>query len=134
MCWYLAGSVVFPIIYKQGGFEVATYIDAKWEANSENVSSPSSYIMMVANEPTSFKGGLESNTAKSNIEPELAATAAIVITEPVSVHSNMMMGLGFKEVFENVLVSIDNTLVLHVAESRLVSSRAKHITPRYFLV
>ena len=80
MYCYLAGSVVFPIIYKQGDFEVATHIDAKWEASSENVSSILSYIVMVAIEPISFEGGLGSTTAQSNIEPELAAAAAIVMT------------------------------------------------------
>ena len=134
MYWYLAVPVVFPIIYKQGDFEVATYIDAKLEANPENINSTSSYVVMLANESNSFKGVLESITAQSNMEAKLVAAAAIVTTESVSVHSNMMMELDFKEGFESVLVSIDNTSVLHMAENRLVSSSAKHITPRYFLV
>ena len=82
----------------------------------------------------SKKGEFQSINAQSNMEPELVAAAAIVITQSVSVHSNMMIELSFKEGFESVLVYIDNISVLHVAENMRIISRTKHITPSYYLV
>ena len=55
---YLAGSVNFPITYKRGGFKLTTYTDANWGRNSDNGKSTSSYIVMLANGPISFKVGL----------------------------------------------------------------------------
>ena len=55
---YLAGSVNFSITYKRGGFKPTTYTDAEWGGNPDNGESTSSYIVMLANGPISFKVGL----------------------------------------------------------------------------
>ena len=55
---YLAGSVNFPIIYKRDDFKLTTYTDANWGGNPDNSKSTSSYIVMLANGPISFKVGL----------------------------------------------------------------------------
>ena len=68
---YLAGSVNFPITYKRSGFKLTTYTDANWGGNSDNAKSTSSYIVMIANGPISFKVGLQSLTAQSTMEAEL---------------------------------------------------------------
>ena len=52
---YLAGSVNSPITYKRGGFTLTTYTDANWGGNPDNRKSTSSYIMMLALGPISFK-------------------------------------------------------------------------------
>ena len=48
--------------------------------------------------------------------------------------SSLMLELGFDESFGSVPMYIDNTSALHVAGNRTCSSRAKHITPRYFFL
>ena len=68
---YLAGSVNFPITYKRGGFKLTTYTDANWGGNPDKGKSTSSYIVMLANGPISFKVGLQSLTAQSTMEAEL---------------------------------------------------------------
>ena len=60
---YLAGSVIFRITYKRGCFKLTTYTDAKWGENPDYGKSTSSYIVMLANGPISFKVGLQSLTA-----------------------------------------------------------------------
>ena len=65
---YLAGSVNFPITYKRGDFKLTTYTDANWEGSPDNGKSTSSYIVMLANGPISFKVGLQSLTAQSTME------------------------------------------------------------------
>ena len=55
---YLAGSTDFSITYKQGGFRLVTFSDANWGNNPDNGWSTSSYIVMLANAPISFKVGL----------------------------------------------------------------------------
>ena len=129
---YLAGSVNFPIIYKRGGSKLTTYTDASWGGNPDNGKSTSSYIVMLANGPISFKVGLQSLTAQSTVEAELVA-ATTAIKESLFC-TNMMMELGFAEGFRSVTVYIDNTSVLHVAGNRTFSPRAKHIALRYFFV
>ena len=128
----LAESVNFSITYKRGGFKLTTYTDANWGGNSDNGKSTSSYIVMLANGPISFKVGLQSLTAQSTIEAGLVA-AATAMKESLFCR-NMMMELGFMEGFWSVPVYIDNTSALHVAGNRTFSPRAKHITLRYFFV
>ena len=72
---HMAGSVNFPITYKRGGLKLKTYNDANSGGNSDNGKSTSSYIVMLANGPISFKVGLQSLTAQSTMEAELVAAA-----------------------------------------------------------
>ena len=65
---YLAGSVNFPITFKRSGFKLTTYTDANCGGNPDNGKSTSSYIVMHANGPISFKVGLQSPTAQSTME------------------------------------------------------------------
>ena len=116
---YLAGSTDFSITYKQGG-------------NPNRGRSTSSYIVMLANAPISFKVGLQGLTAQSTMEAELVA-AALAMKEAVSC-SNMILELGFDKSFGSVPLYIDNTSTLDVAGNRTYSPRATHIALRYFLV
>ena len=129
---YLAGSTDFWITYKQGGFELTAFPDANWGANLDNRKSTSSYIIMLSNGPISFKVGTQGLTTQSTMEAELVA-AALTMKEAVFC-SNMMLELGFKEVFGSVPLYIDNTSALHVASNRTYSPRAKHIALRYFFM
>ena len=72
---YLVGPVNFPITYKWGGCKLTTYTDANWGGNPDNGKSTSSYIVMLANGPISFKARLQSLTAQSIMEAELVAAA-----------------------------------------------------------
>ena len=87
---------------------------------------------MLANNPISFKVGLQNLTAKSTMEAELVAVAT-AMKESLFCR-NMMMELGFTEGFWSVPVYIDNTTALHVAGNKTFSPRAKHIALRYFFV
>ena len=129
---YLAGSVNFPITYRRGGFKLTTCTDANWGGSPDNGKSTSSYIVMLANSPISFKVGLQSLTAQSTMEAELVA-AATAVKDPFFCR-NMMMGLDFTEEFRSVTAYIDNTSALHVAGNRTFSPRAKHIALRYLFV
>ena len=129
---YLARFANFPITYKRGGFKLTTYTDANWGWNPDNGKSTSSYIVMLANGPISFLVGLQSLTAQSAMETELAA-AAIAMKEPLFCR-NMMMELGFTEGIRSVPVYIDNTSALYMAGNRNISPRAKHIAIRYSFV
>ncbi|CAM9119850.1 unnamed protein product [Ascophyllum nodosum] len=129
---YLAGSVSFPITYKRGGFKLTIYTDANWGGNPNNDKSTSSYIVMLAHGPISFKVGLQSLSAQSTLEVELVA-AAITMKESLFCR-NVMTELGFTEGFWSAPVYIDNTSALHVAGNNTFSPRAKHIPLRYFFV
>ena len=72
---YLAGSTDFFIAYKQRGIKLASFSDANWGNNPNNAKSTSSYIVMLANGPISFKGGIQGLTAQSTMEAELVAAA-----------------------------------------------------------
>ena len=60
---YLAGTTNFSITYKCGGFKLTAFSDANWGNNPDNGKSMSSYIVMLANAPISFKVGLQGLTA-----------------------------------------------------------------------
>ena len=124
---YLAGSTDFSITYKQGGFRLTAFSDANWGNDPDNGRSTSSYIVMLANAPISFKMGLQGLTAQSTMEADLAMKEAVFC-------SNMMLELGFDKSFGSVPLYIDNTSALHVAGNRTYSPRAKHIALRYFFV
>ena len=128
----MAGSVNFPITYKRGGLKLMTYTDANCGGNPDNGKSTSSYIVMLADGPISFKVGLQSLTAQSTMEAELVA-ATTAMKESLFCR-NMSMELGFTEGFRSVSVYIHNTSALHVAGNRTFSPRAKHIALRYILV
>ena len=72
---YLTGSVNLPITYKRGGFKLTTYTDANWGGNPDSGKSTSSYIVMLANNPISFKVELQSLTVYLTMEAELVAAA-----------------------------------------------------------
>ena len=129
---YLVGSTDFSITYKQGGFRLTAVSDANWGNNPDNGRSTSSYIVMLANAPISFKVGLQGLTAQSIMDAELVA-AALAMKEAVFC-SNMMLELGFDKSFGSVSQYIDNTSALHVTGNRTYSPRAKNITLRYFFV
>ena len=79
---YLAGSTDFFIADKYGGFRLAAFSDANWSNNPDNGRCTSSYIVMLANAPISFKVGLKGLTAQSTTEAELVA-AALAMKEVV---------------------------------------------------
>ena len=83
----------FPITYKRGGFKLTTYTVTNWGGNPDNGNSTSSYIANLANGPISFKLGLQSLTAQSNMETEVVA-AAISMKESLF-YRNVLMELGF---------------------------------------
>ena len=60
---HLAGSMISPITFKRGGFKLTTYTDANCRGNPFHGKSTSSYVVMLANGPISFKVGLQSPTA-----------------------------------------------------------------------
>ena len=127
---YLAGSTDFFITDKYGGLRLASFSDANWSNNPDNGRCTSSYIVMLANAPISFKVGLQGLTAQSTMEAELVA-AALAMKETVFC-SNMTLELGFDKSFGSAPLYIDNTSALHVAGNRTYSPRAKHIALRYF--
>ena len=129
---FLAGSTDFSIPYKQRSFKLAVFADANWRANPDNGKSTSSYIIMLSNGPIICKVGIDGSTVHSTMEAELVA-AALTMKEAV-ICSNMMLELCFKGGFGSVPLYIDNTWVLHVADSRTYTPRAKHIALRYFFV
>ena len=129
---YLAGSIDFFITDKYGGFRLAAFSDANWSNNPDNGRCTSSYIVMLANAPISFKVGLQGLTAQSTMEAELVA-AALAMKE-AAFCSNMTLELGFDKSFGSAPLYIDNTSALHVAGNRTYSPRAKHIALRYFFV
>ena len=129
---YLAGSTNFFITYKQGGFNPAAFSDANGGNNPDSGESTSSYIIMLANGPISFKVGLQGLTVQSTMEAELVA-AALTTKEAVFCKS-MMQELGFNCGFHSVPLFIDNTSALHVAGNRTYFPRAKHIALRYFFI
>ena len=112
------------------GFKLTAFSDANWGNNPDNGKSMSSYIVMLANAPISFKVGLEGLTAQSMMEAELVA-AALTMKESVFC-SNMTKELGFGKRFNCVPVYIDNTSTLHVAGNRTYSPQVKHVALRYF--
>ena len=129
---YLAASTSFDITYRKGGLKLTAFSDANWGNNPDNGKSMSSYIIMLSNAPVSFKVGMQSLTAQSTMEAELVA-AALTMKEAVFC-SNMMMELGFGDVFRSVPVHIDNTSTLHVAGNSTYSGRTKHVALRYFFI
>ena len=105
---------------------------SNWANNPDNGKSTSSYVMMLANAPMSFRSGLQSLTAMSTMEAELVASA-LLMNEAVFC-SNMMTGLGFGKEFAQMPVYCDNTATLHVSGNRSFSSRTKHIALRFFFI
>ena len=105
---YLVGSTDFFIAYKQGNFRVASFSDAYWGNNPDNGWSTSSYIVMLANAPISFKVGLQGLTAPSSMEAELVG-AALAMKEEAVLCSNIMSELGFDKSFGSVPLYIDDT-------------------------
>ena len=72
---YLAGPTDFSITYKQGGFQLIAFQGANWGNNHDNGRSTSPYIVMPANAPIGFNGGLQGPTARSTMEAELVVAA-----------------------------------------------------------
>ena len=107
------GSTDFSITYKQGSFRLSAFSDANWGSNPNNGRSTSSYIVMLANAPISFKVGLQRLTTQSTVEAVLVS-AALIIKEAVFC-SNMMLKPGFDESFGSVPLYIDHTLTLRIA-------------------
>ena len=105
---YLVGSTNFFIAYKQGDFRVASFSDANWGNNPDNGWSTSSYIVMLANAPISFKMGLQGLTAPSSMEAELVG-ATLAMKEEAVFCSNMMLELGLDKSFGSVPLYIDDT-------------------------
>ena len=68
---YLAGYTDFSITYKEGAFRLAAFSDANWGNTPDNGRCRSSYIMMLANAPISFKVGLQALITQSTIEEAL---------------------------------------------------------------
>ena len=129
---YLAGFIYFSITYKEGDVWLAAFSDANWGNNADNGRSRSSYIVMLANAPIIYKGGLQGLTAQSRMEAELVAAA--VTMENAVFRSNMMSELGFDESFGSVPLYIDNTSALRVTGNRTYNYRAKYIALRYVFV
>ena len=90
---YLAGSVNLSTTYNRGGFKLAAYSDANGGNNPENGKSTS--IIVLANDPISFKVHPYSQTVQSTSEAELMAEALAM--KEALFFSNMIMELGFEK-------------------------------------
>ena len=75
----------------------------------------SSYTVLLANAPVSFKVGLQGLTAQFAMEAELVV-AALAMNEALFC-SDTMKELGFGTSFHSVPLHMDNTSALHVAGS-----------------
>ena len=75
-------------------------LTAAYLNNPDNGKSTSCYIMMFCKAPVRFRSGVQSFTAMSTMEAELAA-AALAIKEAVFC-SNMLIELGFGKEVEKV--------------------------------
>ena len=92
----------------------------------------SSYIMMMAKAPVSFKSGLQSLTAMSTMEAELVA--ATLAMKKVIFCINMMTELGFRSEFSSGLLYIDNAAILNVIGNQTFSARTKHVVLSFFYI
>ena len=129
---YLSGAKDFSIKYKKGGLRLTAFSDSNWGNNPDNGKSMSSYIMMMAKAPVSFKSGLQSLTAMSAMEPELVA-AALAMKKVISC-TNMMAELGFVSEFSSAPLYIDNTVKLNVIGNQTFCARTKHVALRFFYI
>ena len=129
---YLAGTTNFSITYKKGGFKLAIFSNSNWANNPDNGKSTSSYVTILANDPMSFRSGLQGLTAMSTMEAELVASA-LAMKEAVFC-SNMLTELGFGKEFAQLPVYCDNTATVHALGKRSFSSRTKHIALRFFFI
>ena len=119
--FYFTGSADFPITHKQGGFKLATFLDANWGKYTDNSRSVLSYIALLANAPNRFNVRLQGVTAQSTIEAE--HVAATLRMKEAAVCPNMVLELGFDESFGSVPIYIDNKSTLHVAGSHTYCPR-----------
>ena len=110
---YLSGTKDFSITYKKGGLRLTAFADSNKGKNLDGGNSMSSYIIMMAKAPVCFKSGLQSLTAMSTMEAELAA-AALAMKEVIFC-TNMMSELGFGSEFSSAPLYIDNTTTLNVS-------------------
>ena len=129
---YLAGTTEFSITYKRGGLYPTAFSDANWGNNPNNDRSMSSYLMMMAKAPISFKAGLQTMTTMSAIQEELVAAAPAM--KEIVFCSNMLTELGFEEEFKIAPLYIDNNSTLFVIGNRTYSARTKHVTLRFFCI
>ena len=109
---YLSGTKDFSITYKKGDLRLTAFSNSNWGNNPDSGKSMSSYIMMMAKAPVSFKSGLQRLTAMSTIEAELVAVALAM--KEVIFCTNMMKELGFGSEFSSAPLYIDNTATLNV--------------------
>ena len=112
---YLAGTTDVDITYKKDGFKLADFSDSNWAKNPDNEISTTSYLMLIANAPVSFKPNQQSLTAMSIMEAELVASA-FEMKEAVF-WLNMLTELGFGKEFAQVPLYCDNTATLHALET-----------------
>ena len=112
----VAGSTGISITYTQGDFRLVAFAGANWGSNPDKGRSTSSYIVMLANAPISFKVGLQGLAAQSMMEAELVAEAPTM--KGAVPCSSMMLELGFDESFGSVPLYIHSTSALHVAGNR----------------
>ena len=129
---YLAGTVDFAIMYKQGGCKVTAFSDANWGNNPDNGKPMFSYTVFLANAPVSSKVGPHGLTAQSTMEAELVAAAPEMKEEVFC--SNMMKALGFGTRFDSLPLFIDTASAFHVTGNRTYSSRVKYVALRHFFI
>ena len=63
---YLAETTDFSVRYKQGGFNLTTFLGANWGNNSDNGNSRSSYLIFLASAPISFTVAARANRARGH--------------------------------------------------------------------
>ena len=129
---YLSGTKDFSITYKKGDLTITAFSDSNRGNNPDSGKSMSSYIMMMAKAPVSFKSGLQSLTAMLTMEAELVA-AALAIKEELFC-TNMMTELGFGSEFSSAPLYIDNTTILNAIGNQTFSARTKHVALRFFYI
>ena len=117
---HLSETKNFIITHKKGGLRLTAFPDSNCGNNEDNGKSVSSYIMMMAKAPVSFKSGLQSLTAMSTLEAELIV-AALAMEEEIFC-TNIMTELGFLSDFSSAPLYIDNTATLNVIGNQTFSA------------
>ena len=121
---YLAGSANFPITYKRGDFKLTTYTNTNWGRNPDNGKSTSSYIMMLANGPISFKVSQSTMEAGGSCHRDEGVTLLQKYDDGNKFHG----GISERSCLHRQHIGVAR------GGNRIFSPRAKHIALRYFFV
>jgi hypothetical protein len=131
---YLKGNNTFALKYHKTGesLKITAYSDADFAGDVSTRKSTTGYIVLINNQPVSWRSAKQTSVSTSTVEAEYLA-ASLTAKESMWI-KNLVEEIITSKCDGPILLHVDNAGAKTLAEAKMINTLTKHIDVSYHLI